>query len=83
MNQSCAAFQAMTGKVMFGTPAVPMVPPTSIEAFGGPWGGSHFYAQAKNPAPTYGINPGESLTVRFDLTGTTYGALVMALRRRR
>ncbi len=38
--------------------------------YGGSWGGNLFRARAENPAPHNGINPGETLTIRFDLVGS-------------
>ncbi|MBL7214108.1 MAG: PEP-CTERM sorting domain-containing protein [Phycisphaerae bacterium] len=38
-----------------------------------------FYAGADNPAPTLGLNPGESLGLLFDLNGSTYADINTAI----
>ena len=59
-----------TGTVNFDTSTSPATPPGSITNFGGSWGGNLFAVGAEDPAPTNGINPGETLTIRFDLLGS-------------
>lgn len=69
------------GGVQYSSPASPGTPPGSISLFGGAWGGSHFSADPDAPMPNVNaINPGESLTIRFDLSGfLTYSDLINAL----
>jgi MYXO-CTERM domain-containing protein len=49
----------------------PINPAGSIANFGGAWGGSFFSASPDTPQPNANaINPGETLTTRFDLNGS-------------
>jgi MYXO-CTERM domain-containing protein len=59
-----------TGTVDFDTSTSPATPPGSITNYGGSWGGNLFAVGAESPAPTNGINPGETLTISFDLLGS-------------
>lgn len=61
---------AESSGVDFTPGSAPPNPPGSISGFGGAWGGNLFSAGAVSPPPFRGINPGETLTLRFDLTGS-------------
>ncbi len=71
---SNGSINGVTGTVAFAEGGSPGTPPGTI----GAWGGNMFSASADNPAPTNGINPGETLTIRFDLAGS-FGDLFNAL----
>jgi len=70
-----------TGGVSYSSSASPGTPPGSVSLFGGAWGGSLFSADPDSPqANVNAINPGESLTTRFDLTGAlTFADVIAAL----
>jgi hypothetical protein len=63
-----------TGTVAFASGGSPGSPPNSI----GAWSGNLFNVAANNPKPTNGINPGETLTIRFDLLGS-FGDVISAV----
>ncbi len=64
--------------VSFATGGSPPNPAQPGFLFGDSWGGNLYRARAGSPAPQNGINPGESMTVRFDLVGS-YADVVSAL----
>lgn len=64
-----------TGDVDFSVGATPPNPPGSISGFGGNWGGNLFAVDADSPPPFNGINPGETLTISFDLIGSFHNIL--------
>jgi len=67
--------------VKFKQGATPPNPAGSIAGFGGAWGGNLFSAKADKPGTNKdGIDPGESLTVRFDLADAGIGDVLDALR---
>lgn len=68
------------GEVAFVPPANPATPAAFPIAFGGLWQGSLWSAQGTSPQPTWGINPGESLTLTFDLGAATFEQIASALR---
>ena len=66
--------------VQYSSGATPPNPPGSISFFGGAWAGNHFSADPDVPQPMVkAINPGESLTVRFDLGSASFQDIIDAL----
>lgn len=65
--------------VNFRTTAHPNNPAGSIRDYGGEWGGNLFAVGARNPRPLNGIGIGETLTLRFGLSGITFNELLDGL----
>jgi len=67
--------------VQYSSPGTPPNPAGSIDGFFSPWQGTHFSADPDSPMPQVNaINPGESLTTRFDYSGgLTYQAVIDSL----
>lgn len=65
--------------VSYAPGSAPLNPPGSIHHWGGAWTGNLFSASPTTPRPNINaVNPGESLTMRFDLM-TNFGLLTAAL----
>ncbi|MEZ6243577.1 MAG: hypothetical protein R3B57_11105 [Phycisphaerales bacterium] len=67
--------------VQYSSSATPPNPAGSIQFFGGAWQGNIFSADPDTPQPNVNaINPGESLTTRFDYSGgLTYQMVIDSL----
>ncbi len=65
--------------VNFSEGATPKNPPKSIKEYGGKWAGNLFAVDADSPSPKNGINPGETLTIRFDYNGMEFSDLLKGL----
>ena len=79
---SGGAIFAQSAGVNFSPPATPPNPAQPGFLFGGSWAGNLLSLDANSPSPTNGINHGglESLTVRFNATGTNAAAVSASLR---
>jgi hypothetical protein len=64
--------------VDFVANATPPSPPGSVSLWGGAWEGNLFSLRASGPAVQNGLGPGESVSVRFDLSGSV-GGVVQAI----
>ncbi len=67
---SGGAIVGSTGTVIFADGGTPMNPAPPGMPYGGAWGGNLYRASATPPPSTNGIDPGETLTVRFTLVGS-------------
>jgi hypothetical protein len=65
--------------VDFGDGTSPPKPAGSIKDYGGKWSGNLISVGAVSPSSKNGIDPGESLTLRFDYCGIDYDDLMIAL----
>ncbi|MBX3322091.1 MAG: hypothetical protein KF757_03775 [Phycisphaeraceae bacterium] len=75
---SGGSVHAQSGGVSFSTGGNPPNPAQPAFLYGGAWGGNLYRAGA-NPPPSFnGIDPGETLTIRFSLVGS-YADVVAAL----
>lgn len=54
-------------------------PPGSLAHTSGPWSGTYMNAEAIPSPVIHGIDSGESLTLRFDLGGTSYSDVLSAV----
>ncbi len=87
IESSDASMQLLNATIMnvagvdYASPATPPTPAGSIDMFGGAWQGAHFSADPNSPMPQVNaINPGESLTTRFDYSGgLTYQMVIDSL----